>query len=178
MGYIRAFLCNRVMGVVWNKLFKSEIIRDERVKTPPYGMMGDVALILQSLLISKNIAYLRKPLYYYCENPNSVTSLGDKHKILRQANQIEKKQQFYFQCFSENGLTKKLSKEIECHKYFLKMWLLPIISNNDDCKKWMQVYPEMNYSLFFNPYISWHQKIISALIELRLYPLIKKLRRA
>ena len=173
--YIKAFLCNKVMGVLWNKLFRREILQNDKVKTPPYGMMEDVCLLVQCLLLSKTIAYLPETLYYYYDNPNSLTNIGNRDKIERQQKQIGIKQKFIYDCLDKYGLQSQLKKEIGCNKYFRKMWTLPLVNTWKGCDEWMRIWPEINVSLFFNPYIPIHQKIVSILIIFKLYPLVRKI---
>jgi glycosyltransferase involved in cell wall biosynthesis len=62
------------ISALWNKIYKRELI-DENIYKKTIGMRtGEDALLLISILPNvKKVSYLSEPLYFYVDNPDSVT---------------------------------------------------------------------------------------------------------
>ncbi len=66
---------------------------------------------------------------------------------------------------------------MEARKFFDKRWILPAIQSAKDCTYWTGLHSEINLSLYANPHLSIQDKITSLLVELRFYPLFRKILR-
>ena len=69
----------KITGVVWNKIYKASLIKDiEFIKINPGE---DNIFVFECLAKSKNIAVIKNELYYYNQNPTSITHTANKEKI-------------------------------------------------------------------------------------------------
>lgn len=71
-----------IIGVLWNKLVKTEYITNNRLSFPSgLNICEDLVYCLQIMSIEPKISYLNAPLYHYDKysNPNSLTLLSNRH---------------------------------------------------------------------------------------------------
>ena len=113
-------------------------------------------------------------MYYYYENKESVSNSDSRDKTIYQVAQMDINLKIIFSFIEQVKLEKALKDEILFRIFFYKRWLLPIIMTPKDCRLWINEYKEINYRIFFNSYISVKDKIITILVELGLYPFLKK----
>lgn len=63
---------NEFGGFCWNKLYKREVLQE--IKFPEdLAVLEDMYLLCSAMEKAKKIYYLAEPLYYYCDNKESVT---------------------------------------------------------------------------------------------------------
>lgn len=165
---LRQLLLGQRQGSLWNCIVKSAIVKDKRIMYPPKGVAEDLVLVLQYFHYASRIGDIAEPLYFYYQNPASVSSFGGAEKLLGQAMQMATNFETIECFFDEAGLTPGYAKEKVARKFFDKRWMLPAIQSAKDCSHWTSLHPEINLSLYANPYLSVQDKITSLLVELRL----------
>ena len=172
---IKQLIIGQRQGSLCNRLIRGNIARSNNIVFPVQNIGEDLILVLQYYYYSYQWGDLCEPLYYYNHNPESITSFGSRSKLSSQANEMTGMLEKMIQLLSEKGLLRKYSKEIVARKFFNKRWILPAIRNARDCSLWIKIHPDINLSLYANPYLSLQDKITSLLVELRVYPLLKKI---
>lgn len=61
-------------GVLWNKLFRRDIIMEHGIRFDPSMTWGeDFTFVVQYLVHVQRVSYMRKPVYVYRRNPNGLT---------------------------------------------------------------------------------------------------------
>lgn len=174
---IKQLLIGQRQGALWNRMVRGDIVRNREIIYPTQGVGEDFVLVLQYYYYAKLWGEISEPLYYYYQNSESVSSFGNPEKLLGQAHKMAENFDRLLDFFNKKELVGKYAKEIVARKFFDKRWILPAIRSAKDCAFWMNLHPEINYSLYFNHYLSLQDKITSFLVELRLYPLIRQILR-
>ena len=78
-------------GFLWNKLFRKEIVKGIVFNTE-INICEDLLFVCQVLKNDLKVVYINKKLYYYRENPNSITNKNNINKfwwLLNSNNEIE-----------------------------------------------------------------------------------------
>lgn len=174
VSVMKAILCGQKMGVLWNTLVKSDIVRQTNIIYPNMDIMEDVVLIMQYLYYSRHFGYVKDPLYHYCNHEASSTMPVNRDLIVQQVYVMDENLKMIFCFLKMKNLYKDLHKEVLFRKFFNKRWLLPAIKNAKDCHLWIKEYPEINRSLFFSSYINISDKLTALLVEMRIYPYLRK----
>lgn len=71
--YLEEMLYQRVDWNLWNKLFKRTVYYNN-ITYPLYNMGEDMAICIQTILLSQKISYVPQPYYYYFKNTDSITN--------------------------------------------------------------------------------------------------------
>lgn len=172
---VRDLLLGKRQGSLWNHLVKRELVVDTRIVHPVKNMAEDMTLLLQYFLLAQSYAYVNEPLYYYYQNSNSVSSGDSKEKIVSQAYQMSENVGIFHTFLLQMGIESEWKNEVVFRKFFNKRWLLPAVDSVKNCRLWLDCHRDINFSLYRNPYITKKEKLISLLVELRLYPLLRKI---
>lgn len=172
---LQDILKGKKMGTLWNHLVKRSIIDDNEIMVPVSFMMEDSVVLVQYVFYAVSFGYIPEPLYYYRQHIESVSRERKREKKIWQAKEMDKNISLMESFFKKVGIAKNLKYYIEFRKYFNKRWLTPLIQNATDCDLWIREYPEINKSLYFNPVLTIKDKLSSLLIELRIYPYLRKL---
>ena len=171
---LKMLLISKMQGALWNRLVKSSIVKKTDIIYPLNDMAEDLVLVLQYYIIASTYGHLLEPLYYYNTNPKSISYFENIDKLLNQANDMSQNKQLIASIFKRVNLHQKYSKEIIANKFFDKRWILPAIVSAKKCSLWMKIHPDINVSLYTCPYLSIKDLLTSFLVELRLYPLLRK----
>lgn len=173
LSIYRALLTGKLLGTIWNRLVKREICLDHNIIWGQSNFAEDLVLVFQYTNISKKIEYLDKPLYFYNQNEESITSVGmNRGKMQKGFDNFFPNANIILHYLMFLNLDNVLNNEIVYFKKFVKSYIP--IETVSDCKLWSSCYKEINFSILFNPYISIRERLKSLLVWLRLYPLIFK----
>ena len=174
LSLIKDMLTGKRMGTLWSHLVKGEIVREYHYVAPASNLMEDVVLLIQYAYRAHSFGYVSRPLYYYYHSETSITQNMSPEKMLWQVKEMDKNIAVIVEFLDKagGGIPRNY---IDYRKYFNNRWLLPIIDTPKKCRLWMEEHPEINWSLFFNPLLTKWDKIISLLVETRLYPLMRKI---
>jgi hypothetical protein len=173
---LKYILTGKKQSTLWNHLVKRSIVFEHDYIKPIPNFLEDMVLVFQYFYYSNKIGYINKPLYYYLQNMESISNSDTRDKTIYQVAQMDINLQLIFAFIKEKKLDKTLKNEIVFRKFFNKRWLLPVIKSPKDCNLWINEYKEINYRMYFNSNISVKDKITSLFVELRLYPIIKRIR--
>lgn len=174
LSLIKDMLTGKRMGTLWSHLVKGDLVREYHYMAPASNLMEDVVLLIQYAYHAHSFGYVSRPLYYYYHSETSITQNMSPEKMLWQVREMDKNIMVIIDFLQRVGWRERLHHYIDYRKYFNKRWLLPIIDAPKKCRLWLEEYPEINWSLFFNPLLTKWDKIISLLVETRLYPLLRK----
>ena len=167
--YINHLLSMKDSWSVWNKLIKRELYN--RVITYPTKNMGeDLALYMQLVIHAERIAYVPQVLYSYFLNPYSISRSRDKHLEYLRFQQFLDNVEIVLSCFRINGLDKVYNSSLSSLKWKAKKNIWRLTYDKFFFRIWRDTYPEINGSLFLNPYITRMDKARFVLTYLRLYP--------
>lgn len=73
--YLKDFFYNGDAPVMWNKLFKTSLYKENNISHPENISIGeDLSTTPRLIYFSKKIGYLKKAFYHYIQNPKSITN--------------------------------------------------------------------------------------------------------
>ena len=176
IAILKDILIGNKQATLWNHLVKRSIVIEHNYTQPISNFLEDMVLIVQYVYYSNNFGYINSPLYYYFKNVESISLSSAREKVIYQVAQMDINLQIVFSFIKQTLLAEKLKNELIARKFYNKRWLIQIIKETKDCSLWSDEYKEINFQLFFNPDISVKDKIVSLLVELRLYPLLKRIK--
>ncbi|MCE5221490.1 MAG: glycosyltransferase [Clostridium sp.] len=173
------FMLNyELQGQLWNKFFKTELLKQIKFKFEPNRYIQDVFPVFKAIYKSKGIAFIDKPLYYYRQRATSTV-----HK--KNAKLAE---DYYFAMSSIINYIK--DKNIKVNKKSLSIFKIKVLSHfiahytNSNEYNNLKSFKESKYSelsiknkdfLFLNE-ISKDDKIKLFLWNCGLYPMLKKIK--
>jgi len=118
--------CSFYYGVMWNKLYRTAIIREHNIRcSEELGWSEDFLFNLEYIRYCQRFASIQLPLYYYYKNKNSITATS--FGITKLPRTIETKLnlfEYYKELYTEMGLYEQYKFQI--HKY-----LFDISTNSD-----------------------------------------------
>lgn len=118
--------CSFYYGVMWNKLYRTNIIRERNIRcSEELGWSEDFLFNLEYIRYCQRFASIQLPLYYYYKTKNSITATS--FGITKLPRTIETKLdlfEFYKALYIEMGLYEQYKLQI--HKY-----LFDIATDND-----------------------------------------------
>lgn len=172
LGKIDFFVQMCMMQYTWstcNKLFKRTLFED--IIFPICNNAEDMALTLQLMAKTDKVAYVPQPLYYYYENPQSMTRVLTEEKVLKIIEEKQANNEIVFQVLKSVFPSDQFSQFVEMFKWQLKKLAWTMIKiDKKHYKYWKSLHSEINLSLFFNRYITIEDKFKCILTHLQVYP--------
>lgn len=159
---------------LWGGLVRRSIYTDNCIVHPTSNNGEDLVYMLQYLFYSQSYYYLSEPLYYYRNNPTSITNIDSTNGTLKRFNGI---------LTSTKQLIVFFQSQVSPEKYkdvilFLKIWckevLVPNISDSRIKELWSATFPEINcISVFCNKNIPLVMRLSFISIKIGTYSLYK-----
>lgn len=166
--FFKNLLLQKESCVLWNKLIRKSVCCKDLIWAK--GNMGeDMLLCLQFVNNSTKIFHVPIPLYYYLENPLSISRKMSENAILNRFNQSIKNAECLILFFKKADLYFKYQDALDYILFQKKNLLRPLIGIPKYYKLWFNTYSELNKSIFLNREVSASQKIKHLLALLRLY---------
>lgn len=159
----------RISWSVCNKMFKRSLL-DESIIFPKDNMGEDMGLMLQLILKSSRFAYEPSALYYYYQNPNSITQIITEKAVVNKYRQHLSNTNIVIDAFVGYRLQEKYSNCIVSLKWNVRKGLWSLVHHQDYYRLWNETYPEIQHKIIFNNLITWQDKCRLILTILHLYP--------
>lgn len=163
-----------LQGPVWNKIVKRSIYTNNDIIYPTANKAEDGALMTQLSFFSSSVGYLDKPLYYYFNNPVSMSRIFSEEECVKRFNQEKENTDLRLFFLAQQGAIEDYSPSIIEWKWFTRNNLLPLMKYNKYYKLWYSTYPEINKQIFLSKDFSCHSKMTFLFQLLRLYNFMKK----
>ncbi len=168
-GFFDDMLSMRVSWAQWNKLVK----RSRLCTIYPSGAMGgEMTITILNLLNCKSLAFLRKPLYYYFQNPMSITHLNDRDSILNKYHQFLENSKIVISALERESDRECVKNWIVALKWDAKFLLWQSVRDKSLYVIWNNTYNEINRKVLRCPLIKTSDKIKYILTRFKLYPLV------
>ena len=168
--FLRRLMSEKDVWSVWNKLFKRELFLRKDFMFPQYNMGEDLVLTIQAVLNSNKISYVPYNLYNYYYNANSITRVKSENKKMDNFYHNKKNVDLLCTILKNRGVESDFLTEIIYLKWSIKRKLWQTEFNKDKYKLWKSCYKEINSRVFFNPHISFNNKLKFILTYLHLFP--------
>lgn len=152
--------------VVWNKIFKKEIIEKNNIYFENKAYFEDTGFIFRYLYFVKNVSLINLPLYNYVQRQNSITKKFNPIIINSFKNTYRLIKNFYI----KNESYEKYKKEIEDMYLRMKIYTL-----NNSLKYNGNYILKIQWKKIVETKIPFKHKISLILIKLGIYQKIYKL---
>lgn len=153
----KGILTGRISGALWNKLIRCSLL--DHIKYPNGNMGEDMTIILQCLYFAKSISTVKKPLYSYYVNDNSISNSISENGIVNRFFESQKNANLLIDFFKSNGIFKIYEGDLDVLLYNKKSALKPLLKKDKYYKMWKEAYKEINRKIFFNSDIPLKNKI-------------------
>ena len=144
IDYTRDLIHGKTWCVVWNKLFKTNIVRENKISfIEGSRYWEDVPFSIIYSLYCKKITYIHKPLYHYIKNNSSSLTASEGENIsfnecrIRVLPIIEKH-------IDKQGKTEILHNDILWLKLWIKDTFIRQKINKERILLWRNSFPEVN----------------------------------
>ncbi len=167
-------LMRKASGSVWNKMVKRTLY-DEKIIYPTAGMGEDLVLTHQLIYRAKKISYLPEALYYYRQNPESMSRDICNHKAKKRFNELYENTELLFSIIELEQL--KLPKYVRIFRQLIAKFELNIIKGTKEGRSlFKSIYPLNPFSIIFIKEIPWIYKLLYSIVSIGLYPLYYRLK--
>ena len=114
--YFGSFYKYGIQPHIWNKLFRTEILKNVQMKVPEEIFMGeDAAVTYPAIVMSGSISVTDYCGYHYVQNDGSMS----KNKIDDERVRLELLISYLSDFFENNGVANKMSDQLKTYKRFL-----------------------------------------------------------
>lgn len=153
------------LNTLWNALVRKQLY--EGITSPVSPQGEDKTYMIQIIWNSHKCVYLPECLYFYRDNPTSITNMNSVDSVIKKHMQFLDNQKIILQFIRDNSLDKLFREEIIAYKLNGKLGLYYSLSNNECKKLWKETYPEINNRVFTNRYISIKVKVLCLIALLK-----------
>ena len=151
-----------------DKLVKRDIIVNNSIIYPT-GVMGeDLMIATQILFYSKKTITIRRQYYHYLYNPASITKNKSSHQILKNFYEVCDNLVLLDGFVKETKMGKDNRLGMDYLKFSRRNTLLPLVGDKKYYQEWKLAFPEINYRILFNPFVTAREKLRYILFFLRL----------
>lgn len=170
------FLRRCILSSLCNKLIKREIAIDDSIVFPKFNMAEDMALMGQYALLSQNIGYIDRPLYYYYRHQTSILGDRSSEALLEKQNQFVCNFNIVIDAITRNQKYGKYQDAILHECLYIKNTILPALPFTDSYQIWIKTYKGINPKVLFSKMFTYREKLNFIITYLGLYPLYYKLK--
>lgn len=159
------------MPVVWNKLYKKEIIIKNRIKFPNCSFCEDVEFLYKTFLYVNKVSKVEDTLYNYYQREDSVTK-KIKEESIDQVYQVLKNIENYIKNNFKNKLKFFYLYKIQ-FIYSISITLLSKIDNDKSLKKKINIKNNLEIKTLNKKLILKNKKILVYYIAIRLNKILE-----
>lgn len=143
---------------VWNKMCKRTLY-DNDIVYPSLAMGEDMVLTTQLVLKALRVGVIDKALYNYFYNPNSITKMRSESSRYKHWKDSVENAKTVISIFQTKGLEYKYANELGYLKFLQKNLAGDLARKKKYSKEWLEMFRDINWKAFFNPYISNSRKL-------------------
>lgn len=169
LEFMNGLINNEIQGMLWNKIMRSDIIRENKITFINGANMGeDRAFLFKFLYYSTKISHL-KGYYYYYDQTNSAALTRDL-KSIRIYEEIANNKSI-LEFIDKHGI-KGISDEAILNFKFRSKKKLLHSKDLKDFENWKNIFSECNHSILSQK-INFHHKILGIASNLNMWSIIK-----
>lgn len=143
---------------VWNKMCKRSLY-DSDIVYPTLAMGEDMVLTTQMVLNAHRIAVVNKALYNYFYNPNSITKVQSESSRYKHWKDSAENAKTVISIFKKKRLEHEYANELVYLKFLQKELAGDLARKKNYSKEWFEMFQEINWKTFSNPFISNSRKL-------------------
>lgn len=164
------------LGPVWGAIYRKEIYEKPYIQ-PPSNMGEDLTFNIQWLYYCKrSIGWVRKPLYHYFYNIQSISRDESSANIERKFYQLNKNVDTLYEFFCRENIYENYKSGLISLRLWACRTLTPLLGNKKYYKYWREKVDEINGSILRNPDLPKYVKYHYILSWLRLMPILSKIK--
>lgn len=153
---LKKYTCNLLCQIdslsVCNKLYKRQLY-DNDIKFPEFNMGEDMATTLQIIKYSKRVSYVSDVYYYYNGESDSISREETKSATIKRANEACANAQLVIDAY-KTECSKEVKRAMICLKFNQRRLYMPAINYSDVYMLWKNSFPEINFHVLFNPFVT------------------------
>ena len=161
------------LGYIWLKLYRRAIVDPERMVWPVAYMAEDYIISIELAYFAKTAVYLNEPLYYYFDNPNSITMDHSVENIIRRSRGFAENTLTLESFFRQQNVAESYASAVYKLKFLSKHHLSRLVYSRKYYNMWRSCFPEVNLKSVLLSDFPPGIKIIYILVLLRIYPWLK-----
>jgi glycosyltransferase involved in cell wall biosynthesis len=154
---LRILLTKSNLNPLWSAMVKKKCINN--LIYPTESQAEDKALMVQMCYKASSFAYLKKSLYYYRTNPNSICNNFEMESLVKRYHQYVCNINLIVDFLENRNLHILYKQEIVACKFAPRHLLENLINNSKCSELWLSSYPEINKNILLNPYVTIKDKI-------------------
>ena len=166
---IRHLFKEHDMSSTCDKIIRRTLF-DNNILWPTSHMFEDRVIVTQVMFYAKSIGYIDKVLYFYYQNPISVTHGCDKNKIVQRFEQKKVNLEIMIDFLTKQRLSNTYKKEIVGLKNEVLAELCPLVNDKEIYNIWRTTYPDIS---FFD-LLGVRTKIKYILVYFRIFPFVHR----
>lgn len=175
--YLNQVLTNQWGGVLWNKLVRRNIVRNNSIIMPMSNYWEDLALTIQYSILCKQWSYIQKGLYYYCRREDSIIgeSKFSPSKHIDHTIQASRNYDIVVDAIERSGKGPQYEKHTIRRQLFIKNQLLTIMPFNGCTSLWKSLCGKSNWKILTSQYITNKERLSFIITYFGLYSLKTKI---
>ena len=162
---IHNYLYRRFTPVVWARLTRTDIYR--RVQFPVESYLEDWVQTAQTLTYAARISFLKEYLYHYQHSPMSLTSDNTPDAETKMQKSLINYKMGHDFIMEHHKIEERV---FLLRKVTVRSVLISQMTNRRIWRKYLQTFPEINFSLLFDRRVSTHTKLVHLMVLSGLYP--------
>lgn len=168
-------LTKKTHSVLWNKLIKRSVYDAAKISFPKYNNAEDWATLSQLAPYVNSFALVKRNLYYWYSNPESITRVVARERLIERFNNSRENIGLTESFFKKKNILEKYICEFDFIKTIEMQILLRYINEQEFYKIWRSYSREMKTIPLFNRCLKRRDKLRYYSVLLKLYPALKKL---
>ena len=161
---------------LWGGLARLSLYVDNHLIFPECNNGEDFALMFQLIYFAKSFSIIHEPLYYYFQNPNSITNTPTNDAYVKRLNDLVNNTELVIEFLKRNSAIGTYKDIVICYKLYCRTKISALTNFPEYYNLWEKTYPELSLiEIIRNPIASYKTKWNYITVKLKLYPILHKL---
>lgn len=154
-------LTSYALNPIWSVLTKRELYQG--IIYPECAQSEDKTILIQVCNHSNKNSAIDEPLYYYRNNPTSISNNISTKALIKRYEQSYNNMQIVLEYMSRLGIEDEYETYLDIYKYNLRSFFENNLRNKSCRILWENTYPSLTYRIYFNHGLSFKNKFLYAL---------------
>ena len=145
-----------------------------KIVFPKYNMQEDAYLSLQIFFLSQRVSHVSEALYYYFNNPISISKHPSVESYLKRLHEVCENTNGMIAFAKDNGIYENLKEAFDCQKLRARNHIVPLTREKIYYKLWKNTYHEIDNTILQNSIIDKKELMQYIFIKIKLYHFLHK----
>ena len=164
---IHRLLVDYSLNPIWSVLVKTSLITN--LIYPTGAQTEDKTMLIQLSNMCDKFAFINEPLYFYRDNPSSISNSNNTDSIIRRFKQSYDNAVITKKYAETNCLYEEFEKEFVVYLYTLRRFFIDNLKSKKCREIWQNTYPGLGVKFYLSPIVSLGTKLIYLLASLRCF---------